>query len=187
MAKLASPSRVPIWISLKQVTKNIEAYLEDEYLKVVTKKSSSLKISDQYLQFLNDLLNSGRVVLLLDGADESNEKNILGNLREQLKKPLFDNIQVILTCRINTWDTQWQGTFDVYRIIPFTYPDQVEDFIDRFSWGDGENLAGSLKQLLRDESKSRLRDMVTNPLRLALLCYLWKNEEESLPDTRAEL
>ncbi len=178
---------VPIWISLKQVTQNIEAYLEDEYLKEVTRKSSSLKIADQYLQSLNDLLNSGRVVLLLDGADESNEQNILGNLREQLKKTLFDNVQVILTCRINTWDTQWQGAFDVYRIIPFTYPDQVEDFIDRFSWGDGENLAGSLKEVLRDESKSRLRDMVANPLRLALLCYLWKNGEENLPDTRAEL
>jgi energy-coupling factor transporter ATP-binding protein EcfA2 len=177
---------VPIWISLKQVTKNIDAYLVDEYLREIG-TLPNLPIPSEFSESLNNLLKSGQVVLLLDGADESTERNILVNLGEQLNKPIFDNVQVILTCRINTWDTQWQSSFDVYRIIPFTYPVQVESFIDRFSWGDGENLAGSLKEVLRNESKSRLRDMVSNPLRLALLCYLWKNGEENLPDTRAEL
>lgn len=178
---------VPIWISLKQVTKSIEAYLVDEYLRDITGTLPNLPIPSEYSESLNNLLKSGQVVLLLDGADESTERNILGNLGERLNKPIFDNVQVILTCRINTWDTQWQSSFDVYRIIPFTYPVQVESFIDRFSWGDGENLAGDLKKVLKDEGKSRLVDMVTNPLRLALLCYLWKNGQQSLPHTRAEL
>lgn len=178
---------VPIWISLKQVTKSIDAYLVDEYLREITGTLPNLPIPSEYSESLNNLLKSGQVVLLLDGADESTERNILGNLGEQLTKPVFNMVQVVLTCRLNTWDTQWQSSFDVYRIIPFTYPVQVESFIDRFSWGDGENLAGDLKKVLKDKSKSRLVDMVTNPLRLALLCYLWKNGQQSLPDTRAEL
>ena len=178
---------VPIWISLKQVTKSIDAYLVDEYLREITGTLPNLPIPSECSESLNNLLKSGQVVLLLDGADESTELNILGNLGEQLNKPIFNMVQVVLTCRINTWDTQWQSSFDVYRIIPFTYPVQVESFIDHFSWEDGENLAVDLKKVLRDESKSRLVDMVTNPLRLALLCYLWKNGQQSLPDTKAEL
>jgi energy-coupling factor transporter ATP-binding protein EcfA2 len=179
---------IPIWIPLQSLNKNIDAYLAEDYLRQITATLTTIDISIEYGEALNELLKSGRVVLLLDGADEATDRNILQNLdRELQQNQLFKNTQVILSCRINAWDEGWRGTFDVYRIVPFTYPDQVENYIDRFSWGEEESLANNLKTALRDEKRLRLRDMVANPLRLALLCYIWKDGEESLPDTRAEL
>jgi len=179
---------IPIWIPLQSLNKNIDAYLAEDCLRQITATLPTMDMSIEYGEALNELLKSGRVVLLLDGADEAKDRNILQNLDGELQQnQLFKNTQVILSCRINAWDEGWRGSFDVYRIVPFTYPDQVENYIDRFSWGEEEILGISLKDILRDEKSSRLRDMVANPLRLALLCYIWKDGEESLPDTRAEL
>jgi len=179
---------ISIWIPLQSLNKNIDAYLAEDYLRRITATFPTMDVPIEYREALNELLKSGRVVLLLDGADEATNRNILQNLDEELQQnQLFKNTQVILSCRINAWDEGWRGSFDVYRIVPFTYPDQVENYIDRFSWGEEEYLGSSLTEVLRDEKKLRLRDMVANPLRLALLCYIWKDGEGSLPDTRAEL
>ncbi len=44
-----------------------------------------------------------------------------------------------------------------------------------------------LKAELGKQEKVRVRDLVKNPLRLALLCQSWQLYEGSLPDTKAEL
>ncbi|MDJ0658078.1 MAG: hypothetical protein QNJ42_01165 [Crocosphaera sp.] len=47
-----------------------------------------------------------------------------------------------------------------------------------------------IKKILKIEldhpEKSRLRDLIKNPLRLALLCASWQIQEAQLPDTQAE-
>ena len=55
---------VPIWISLKQVTKSIDAYLVDEYLREITGTLPNLPIPSECSESLNNLLKSGQVVLL---------------------------------------------------------------------------------------------------------------------------
>ncbi|MFZ1027893.1 MAG: HEAT repeat domain-containing protein, partial [Limnoraphis robusta] len=51
----------------------------------------------------------------------------------------------------------------------------------------GESLAVELKRQLEEPEKSRIRDLIKNPLRLALLCRTWQRHRGNLPETQAEL
>ncbi|MEA5497868.1 NACHT C-terminal alpha/beta 1 domain-containing protein [Limnoraphis robusta] len=51
----------------------------------------------------------------------------------------------------------------------------------------GESLAVELKRQLEEPDQSRIRDLIKNPLRLALLCRTWQRHRGNLPETQAEL
>ena len=53
--------------------------------------------------------------------------------------------------------------------------------------GENSGSGDRLKVELGKEEKARVRDLVQNPLRLALLCRSWQLYEGSLPETKAEL
>ena len=53
--------------------------------------------------------------------------------------------------------------------------------------GENSGSGDRLKEELGKEQKARVRDLVQNPLRLALLCRSWQLYERSLPETKAEL
>jgi hypothetical protein len=115
------------------------------------------------------------------------------------------NIQVVLTCRIHVWDSNSNDLADkveTYRILPLSYgdsqtPNQVAQLSANF-FRDSPNFAKNFNYML-DEFYSRsrvkpffsndLKDFVTNPLRLVMLCYTWKlwEENEGLPETKAKL
>jgi len=67
--------------------------------------------------------------------------------------------------------------------LDFDYPQQVHRFIDNWFADKGKRLQSELDKAQR----SRIRDLVKNPLRLALLCYTWLLHEEDLPETQAGL
>jgi hypothetical protein len=103
--------------------------------------------------------------------------------------------RVILTCRLNLWDTMPNALlneFEIYRTLPFSYgdgktSDQVGEFITK--WFKGEQLGQELCQALEQPGKERIKDLAKNPLRLALLCRTWHlwREQGGLPDTKAKL
>ncbi|NES66776.1 MAG: NACHT domain-containing protein, partial [Okeania sp. SIO2D1] len=113
-------------------------------------------------------------------------------------------------------DVNALSDFETFRLLDFDYPQQVEQFIDNWfdppqpplvrgeqedpqpsergeqeqeqDFVRGENSKGDrLKVELGKEEKARVRDLVQNPLRLALLCRSWQLYEGSLPETKAEL
>ena len=51
----------------------------------------------------------------------------------------------------------------------------------------GSELAERLKVELEQPGKERIRDLVKNPMRLALLCYSWQIRQGSLPETKTGL
>ncbi len=98
----------------------------------------------------------------------------------------------MLSCRLNLWDggSNALDSFDNYRTLEFSYPQQVEQFIGNWfgSLLSAETQTGQrLCAALRESGKERIRDLVKNPLRLTLLCFNWYLGEGKLPETKAGL
>ncbi|MHC5831156.1 MAG: NACHT domain-containing protein, partial [Nostoc sp.] len=78
--------------------------------------------------------------------------------------------------------------FDTYKTQEFK-PEEVDKFIeDWFTCADNIQRGEELKAKLKQPGKERIRELVTNPLRLSLLCQIvYQDEQGDLPKTKAEL
>ncbi len=127
-----------IWVSLADLQgKELETYLFDNWLvaaiKRIGKAEATADIKDDFLaQF-----NAERVWLVLDGADEMavGDGNPLAEIERQIRTGgCIQRARIVLSCRQNVWDAIGCAldTFDTYRTLEFSYPEQVEMFIDKW-------------------------------------------------------
>jgi predicted NACHT family NTPase len=179
---------VAIWISLADLQgKTLEEYLLQTWLKKALK---DVEVTPEKQIALGELFKSGRVWLLLDGVDEMGIGSPLVDIASQLTGWVAE-ARVMLTCRMNVWQAKRNEleAFETYRLLDFDYPDQVHQFIDKWFHPEPNslNLAQRLKDELAKTEQVRIRDLVQNPLRLALLCSTWKHWQGSLPQTKAGL
>jgi energy-coupling factor transporter ATP-binding protein EcfA2 len=187
---------IVIWISLADSPgEALEEYLLEQWLKAAVQQAGKAEASPQVKDVFMTQLQQGKVWLMLDGVDEMPiaSGNPLSAIERQVRLGgLLCQIRIILTCRLNLWDGYPHGldTFDTYRTLEFSYPDQVESFIKRWF----ENLpdtqawqAESLCSALSSPGKERIRDLVKNPLRLTLLCFNGYLGGGELPETKAGL
>ncbi|MEB3177639.1 MAG: NACHT domain-containing protein [Nostocaceae cyanobacterium] len=207
----------PIWISLADLQgKTLEEYLLQRWLKNALEL---MEVTQEDKQRFLELFQSGKVWLLLDGVDELGMQNRspLDWVSSQLEG-WVNNARVVLSCRLNVWEANLNALedFETYRLLNFSYPEQVQQFIQRWFHRQGnsseqlaseqlpgeqlpgeqlasEQLPGeqlSSEQLWNELDKperQRLQDLVKNPLRLALLCATWQGGDKRLPDTKAGL
>jgi transcriptional regulator with XRE-family HTH domain len=185
----------PVWISLGKSgvppTEEFLSHILNAEAKPYTVESSGWDVS------LQALLQTGKVWLLLDGADElTKDSNPLQGIGTRLREAWADQVKVVLTCRLNAWDTYALPDFKVFRTLEFDYQtpvegyqNQVEAYIHQFFAKEGvdSQLGNALIQQLHVAGKERIRDLVKNPLRLSLLCYIWESGIGELPDTKAEI
>ncbi len=202
---------LPVWVSLADLTldgnlRSLEDYLLNSWLPFSPDKRQ--KVQENF----TEQFKAGRVWLLLDGVDEiaTSSSQTLQNISRQLSG-WVGKARVVLTCRLNVWqaDVNALSEFETFRLLDFDYPQQVHQFIDNWfnpsqlfdppqpplgrgeqeqDFVRGENSKGDrLKIELGREEKARVRDLVQNPLRLALLCRSWQLYEGSLPETKAQL
>ena len=201
-----------IWVSLADLQgKDLETYLFDNWLlaaiKRIGKAEATAEIKDDFLaQF-----NADRVWLVLDGADEMavRDGNPLAEIERQIRTGgCIQRARIVLSCRQNVWDAIGTAldTFDTYRTLEFSYPEQVEMFIDKWfrspRGGHGGTAptnplnvgavplcppSAQLREALAASGKERIRDLVKNPLRCSLLCGTWQSLDGDLPDTKAKL
>jgi len=191
-----SSEDIPILISLADLQEqSLEDYLLQKWLKDALKV---VRVMPEQEEVLRSLFEQGRVWLLLDGADEMTtgayQRSPLQTIHSELTG-WVGQARVILTCRLNLWDTMPNALlnqFEIYRTLPFSYgdgktSDQVGEFITK--WFKGEQLGQELHQALEQPGKERIKDLAKNPLRLALLCRTWHlwREQGGLPDTKAKL
>jgi len=132
-------------------------------------------------------LNQGEVWLLLDGADEG--KLSLAEIQTELSN--FVKIRVVLTCRTNVWDIYVNNQlieFKTYKTQDFKL-EQIDQFIQGwFEQAKDEIRGKELQAKLKEPQRDRIRQLVTNPLRLALLCQIfYKDKNAELPETKAGL
>ena len=102
-------------------------------IKRIGKAEATAEIKDDFLaQF-----NAERVWLVLDGADEMavGDENPLAEIQRQIRTGgCIHKARIVLSCRQNVWDAIGSAldTFDTYRTLEFSYPEQVEIFIDKW-------------------------------------------------------
>jgi HEAT repeat protein len=179
---------LPIVVSLGDLRgRNLRQYLLEDWLVEAVPRRITQDVEDDFVE----QFNQGWVWLLLDGVDEmaTGSVSALDDLKQQLASSFVARARVVLTCRVNVWDSNLNAleTFKTYRTLEVSYPEQVGQFID--SWFKKINLERGqrLKTALAQPGKERIQDLVKNPLLLALLCRTWQREEGDLPDTKAKL
>ena len=183
----------PVWISLadwaqSETLTDLWTYLRDTWLARAI-PASKQKVQEKVQENFMQQVEQGRVWLLLDGVDEVAASGV--KTLQAISKSLtgwIGKVRVVLTCRLNVWEGNVNALsdFETYRLLDFEYPQQVHQFID--NWFAGDTAKGKrLKAELDQEERDRIRDLVQNPLRLALLCHTWNSEEGKLPQTQAGL
>ncbi len=187
------PESIVIWISLADLQGNtLESYLEKNWLQSIIREAGGVESSIADKRNFADQFKQGRVWLLLDGLDEMQSPgNSLSEIQRQIQEGgWLRQARLILTCRLNLWDGNYNtlAGFDTYRTLDFSYPAQVEQFIQQwFAPRRKKDLGQALCSALKEPGRERIRDLVKNPLRLTLLCFSWYLQQGKLPETQAEL
>ncbi len=173
--------------------KELKSYLFESWLTQVAEKTGKAEATKQLKDDFVALFNQNNVWLLLDGLDEmsASSGNPLTEIARQFREAgLISQTRIVLTCRVNLWDGSINklDNFDIYRTLDFSYPKDVEKFIDKwFNKVEIPEIGKKLCTALKEPGKERIQDLVKNPLRLTLLCLNWQSEDGKLPDTQAGL
>ncbi|MDM3853424.1 MAG: NACHT domain-containing protein [Aphanizomenon gracile PMC649.10] len=171
----------------------LEEYILKKWLPD-TMRLVDITLTSEIEEQLKTRFYKGGVWLLLDGVDEMGESSPTAALNK-ISKVLTDwlgKARVVLTCRLNVWDANPLyndlSGFDTYKTQEFK-PEQIDQFIEKwFKCDDKIQRGEELKAKLREPGKERIRELVTNPLRLSLLCQIfYQDKHGELPETKAGL
>jgi HEAT repeat protein/GTPase SAR1 family protein len=193
---------VPIWITSSQLGTNLfDQYLRQKWLPQASQGHQLPPI--EWQEAFEELLNSGRVWLLLDSVDERLLR--LLTVAQQIRS-WTQKVRIIITCRTYIWKNNRDAlaAFDTYQTLELSYPEQITSFIENWfaptdampirqgfanakATQESDNLGKKLLKGLEKPQKEQIRQAIKNPLRLALLCRLWQHHPQNLPDTKAEL
>ncbi|MGI0488903.1 NACHT domain-containing protein [Pantanalinema rosaneae CENA516] len=199
------PDCLPIFISLRtyataaqaRAVYNLEKHLEEQW--------SSIGLTPPQVTLL---LQTGKVLVLLDGLDEVSQQNN-SELSDQIQKfaGTYPKTTILITCRLAAQDYQFRGftyvelsDFDMGQVATFAR----KWFIamsqghsqNRVTYSDSERMTATeelgmakaeqfLQHLERSENSS-IREMVTTPLLLHLACLVFY-ERAMFPAKRAKL
>ncbi|MBW4682480.1 MAG: HEAT repeat domain-containing protein [Microcoleus vaginatus WJT46-NPBG5] len=188
-----NPHGFPICIPLGNLQgKQLKEYLQQIWLKdaLPDLDAGAVEVNPALEAKLVQLFNSGKVWLLLDGADEMRVAESNSPLKEIANQLIgwVAKARVAISCRLNVWETNDKALFDfeTYRTLDFDQAG-VADFIEQWFKEAGKpKLGKKLQAKLAEPEKDRIRDLVKNPLRLSLLCKTW-DDREDLPETKAGL
>lgn len=186
---------LPICISLASLQgRTLKNYVLEEWLpEAISLTYPDIDMETFYEKSLQKRLRQGGVWLLLDGVDEIGESSAAKAL-ESIQNQLSDwlgKVRVVLTCRTNVWDAQTNNPltgFETYKTQNFSQGD-VQRFIEQwFEFAEKPQLGKVLWEKLNEPQSDRIRQLVENPLRLALLCQaFYRDEQAELPETKAGL
>ncbi|NEU84258.1 NACHT domain-containing protein, partial [Nostoc sp. UIC 10630] len=186
---------LPIIIFLANLQgRTIEEYLLKQWLTEAMKAAKHYVVvtSEIERQFI-EYFAKGRVWLLLDGVDEIGENSpvqALAKINQELTASLRQ-ARVLLTCRLNVWDSRISNPligFDIYKNQEFKQ-EQIDDFIQQwFEHANNLQKGKILQAKLKETKYENIRKLVTNPLRLSLLCQVFDlDKQEKFPETKVEL
>jgi HEAT repeat protein/ABC-type oligopeptide transport system ATPase subunit len=176
------------WQSLEP-KRNLKDYLEQKWLEDALPDKN---VSEADRVALGDRFRQGGVWLLLDGLDEmqaSSPVEALAHIEQEVRSGYLQKARVVLTCRVNVWDANLSNPlreFETYKTLDFA-EEQRDDFIRQWFTKKGNLALGKgLINQLKESGRERICELVKNPLRLVLLCYIWTQQAGELPETKAQ-
>lgn len=182
-------TQVPIFITLGDFAEESKENGKFSLLNYISQAFLASGISD--LSVLETLLQSGRVLLLLDGMDEVLNQDITAVLKEIRKfSEKYHKNQFVATCRTASQKMQLRGFTDV-EISPFTEA-QITTFAQKwfaaFTKGHPELGQTQSMQFMRKldlPENWQFRQLVVTPLFLHLACWVFQGQEK-FPTKRTE-
>ena len=161
----------------------IEAIIEQLLPKDIEKNTR-----EKLLDFLRDIHNQEKILIILDGLDELSEKS-KHFVDELLHRRILPFCYVLATCRQERGiDVRKEFVFDILlQIEGFTEGDAFEYIRKHFkNVGPEHSLKG--ERLIEEiKENTLLHALRSNPLNLLLLCVIYQDYEGKLPSSRTEL
>lgn len=171
--------RLPVFIPMKDWsdgTNTLRACINEEFKVCGFEQPES---------FVDRLLDSGSLILLLDALDEINDNGrksqALKEIREISDK--HPKIQIVISCRTAAYNYLFEQFVDV-ELADFQQP-QVEQFVKQWFSDSSQKGELCLAELARDKNRA-IRSLCQTPLLLTLMCLAF-DEGMTFPSNRAEL
>ncbi|MBD1926755.1 NACHT domain-containing NTPase [Trichocoleus sp. FACHB-90] len=173
-------ARVPIFVTLKDFA---EAANKPGLLEYITQQFAGCRVIEtRVIASLQDVIERGRALILLDGLDEVREednKRVLKEIRDFSDQ--YRENHFVITCRI----AAREYTFEKFTEV------EVADFdseqIATFATNWFKNKAVKPETFIeRLEENDRINELATSPLLLTLLCLAFE-ESGDFPANRSEL
>jgi predicted NACHT family NTPase len=177
--------KVPIFVGLKQWADsglNLMSYLGERF---------DVCNFPEAQPFIDELLKSGKAIVLFDGLDEVNLETGERDRQTRAMEAFFikyDKTQFLVTCRIAASHYSFQN-FTYVEIADFTDA-QIRNFVGNwFRNKDGQKDDQTRNRFLTEFEKSEnqgLRELARTPLLLTLLCIAF-DETMTFPQRRVEI
>jgi hypothetical protein len=159
--------RIPIFLELR----TIEKYSSLESAIKNALSNLGFEIDKDLYEFY---LESGHIVLLLDGFDELPSNHVMSVTEELETLSLkFTNLQIIVSSRPDR-DIQKSVRFNILKIAPLSKRD-FEPFLTKIKVPPA--LRKQLLEALNNKA-SKVSELLTTPLMLTLVAYVYRSERE---------
>ncbi|WP_300932707.1 NACHT domain-containing protein [Prosthecobacter sp.] len=149
--------------------------------------------------WMTNIFENGRALVLLDGVDEVNRDKRLA-LATEIEELIntYPNCSYVITTRPGAVENGWLEQLDFVeaRVEPMARRDRAE-FIDKWYRSAtltikrlraGEDLIQTAQKLKTElEDRPDLGILATNPLLCAMICALYRERQDKLPESPAEL
>jgi len=157
-------------------------------------------LSSPPTHWITSLLEGGRALVLLDGVDEIH-RDVRPQLAEEISELIrtYPNCTYVVTTRPGAVERGWlqRSSFAEARVEPMSRSDR-EEFIEKWYRSaalelknrprPGEDLAQTAARLKVELTvQPELGVLASNPLLCAMICALYRERQERLPESPAEL
>ncbi|MGL5832528.1 MAG: leucine-rich repeat domain-containing protein [Waterburya sp.] len=185
--------KIPFIIRLRDCTKG-ELPRPGKFPLLLAKE-----LPDPPAHWIDDILNSGRALVMFDGVDEVPQQARDEAMREirQLVNTYPNNYYVVTTRPEAVERLEFKELGFISARVEPMLPSDRDIFIDRWheamevrlrNWNTPENLRPLAKRLKqRLEANPAVARLTSNPLLCAVVCTLYRARKENLPETPVEL
>ena len=165
---------------------DINSNLQDAIAAQVLPSDIKEQEREKFFDFIKH--NQSNVLLILDGLDEL-PSGKLPELQDIIKgkSTMLHKCPLVVTARHEAGIEVVKYCDTLLEIEGFTSTDASE-FIKKFFEGKGEQGAKTAQNLLdKLEDDQSLKELIANPLNIALICLLCEDSEGKLPESKTKL
>jgi predicted NACHT family NTPase len=176
------PDLVPVFLRLHLLKLEEHAVNQFDLVSLLYRK-----LNNQ--EYLNRLLEQGKLLILLDGLDEVSDilrNELLSNI--SIFTESYNKNKIIITSRIAAQNYYLRG-FNYVEISEFSQS-QVKDFVEKWfidkNKNDGKLLAERFLKALDLKENQAIQELTVTPIFLNFLCFIYYNRG-SFPSNRYKL
>jgi hypothetical protein len=177
---------VPVLLELRRL--NDADLTEDKLIEAIVEAFKRNRFPKAE-RFVRHSLEQGKLMLLLDGLDEVNNKvrlalaQKISDLLQSLDKK--QGCRLIVTCRTAVYNNEFVGEIDqMLEVVEFT-DQQIRRFLE--AWKNEIPVGKSIDQLIQTlRDRPQIMSLARNPLLLTIVVHLYTDSAFELPRSRAE-